>query len=309
MVKMFATSASSVTRAVAFLLPLVVACTTRTAEPPPETERALMESHAYTGLSGLTLDDQGRLWAVPERTPALLRLDRADGRLSVAEALAIEGFPEGVDLESLAFAKGKFYVGTESLESGREEDPIVVIEPSDDGRAKVVGTLAFPYAQWGTTGSRNHGIEGVCVAGNKLVASAELGLGTTERRAPVGVFDLESGQLERAWRVPLTSETGKLSALHCNADGAVIDVRAVERHYGVARVVVARLDPGAATVTTRVLADLSTRLDPLPNIEGITLDAEGRVYIITDNQGRTASGPTVLFSGLEGKGLFRADGD
>lgn len=305
---MFDTSASWAT-SLAVVLALAGACKTRLPEPPAQTARAIMESHTHTGLSGLAVDGEGELWAVPERQAVLVRLKVEGTRLAVAEALPIEGFPEGRDLESLAIAEGTFYVGTESLEPERDEDPIVVIARGDHGSAKVVGAIAFPYGKWNTKGSRNHGVEGVCIAGDKLVAAAELGLGTSKRRAPVGVFDLETGAFERAWEVPLTSETGKLSALDCNKTREVIDLRAIERHYGVARLIEARLDPAAATVSTRVPVDLSTKLDPLPNIEGIALDRDGWMHIITDNQGRTAKGPTLLFSGQEGKGMFGPDGD
>ncbi|MEO0813044.1 MAG: esterase-like activity of phytase family protein, partial [Myxococcota bacterium] len=293
-----------------FVLPtLSVSCKARVPEPPPQTTRAVMESHDFAGFSGLALDGKGRLWAVPERITSLVRLETHQGELRVAEELPIDGYPEGLDLESLAIAGDTFYVGTESLKSERAEDPIIAIQRTDGGRARVTGQLKFVYSHWNTTGSRNHGIEGVCVAGDKLVAAAEVGIGTSKRKAPVGVFDLKSGAFEHAWWVPLTSETGKLSALDCNVNGGVIDVRAIERHYGVGRLVSARLDPKRPDVETRVVVDLERRLDPLPNLEGIAMDAAGTVHMITDNQGRTASGPTLLFTGVMGQGLFKIDGD
>lgn len=308
---MFDTPASSFASfAFASLIVLLCsACEARVPEPPSPTALALFKENTHAGFSGLTFDDRGQLWAVPEREPVLIRLSAEAGVLTPTEVLPISGTPDGYDLESVSFYDGKFYIGTEHLRPDRESDPILVVE-TDGKSARVERQLSFRYAPWGIKATRNHGVEGICATREYIVGAAEIGLGTANRRAPVAVLERGTGRLVQAYEVPLTSETGKLSSLECNAREGFIDIMAVERHYGVARLVVAKLplDGKTKTVKVGVFADLSTRLTPLPNIEGIARRRDGNFYAVSDNQGRTVSGPTMLFYGKLGEGLFAERG-
>lgn len=284
-------------------------CEARVPEAPAPSARALYRSSRPAGFSGLTFDDRGRLWAVPEREAALVRFELEGERLQIAERVPIEGHPEGYDLESLAFFEGRFFVGTEHLRPERQSDPILVIE-RNGSKARVVQRFAFPYRAWKILGTRNHGIEGLCVTDRHIVAAAEIGIGTRRRVAPLGVFDRSTGALLKAFRVVLSSETGKISALDCRARGDQIDVLAIERHYGVARLVKVVLDLGSATeeLEFTVMSDLTARLSPLPNLEGVARSKSGDIFVITDNQSRSVSGPTMLFHGRSGVGLFSKSG-
>lgn len=313
---MFATQGNSAIRAslktAAFMFASVTwlaGCEARVPEAPAPTVRALYRPSSPAGFSGLTFDDQGRLWAVPERAAELVRFELEGERLRIAERIRIEGHPEGYDLESLAFFQGRFFVGTEHLRPERESDPILVIDRKGS-KAQVVERFSFPYRAWKILGTRNHGIEGLCVTDRHIVASAEIGIGTRRRVAPLGVFDRATGRLLEAFRVVLSSETGKISALDCQATGDQIDVLAIERHYGVARLVGVMLALGSATreFEFRIVSDLTERLSPLPNLEGVARSTSGEVFVVTDNQSRSVSGPTMLFHGQSGVGLFSKSG-
>lgn len=288
----------------------LVSCKARVPNVPEPTGRAILKDTTYAGFSGLTFDDRGRLWAVPERRAVLVRLAVAGAALTVAEVVPIEGHPDGYDLESVEYFGGQFFIGTEHLRPDRTSDPVLVVEV-EGSRARVVRTLSFSYEPWKIRASRNNGLEGVCVTEKYLVASAEIGLGTSERRAPVAVIDRLTGRPKQAYKVKLTSETGKFSALECRLRGESIELLAVERHFGIARLVSVTLplDGSTTLVTGHVVADMSRRLSPLPNIEGIARGRDGKLYAITDNQARAASGPTMLFYGTLGEGLFAGPGE
>ncbi|MEM6531189.1 MAG: esterase-like activity of phytase family protein [Myxococcota bacterium] len=309
---MFVTPVSSsfnVSLSIFTLAWLCASCEARLPEPPSPTSVAMLEGNSLAGLSGLAIDDGGALWAVPERKPALIQLRTTGAVLEPVKVVPIDGAPEGYDLESISYHNGRFYIGTEHLRPDREDDPILVVRVAGK-RAKVERTLSFRYAPWGIKASRNHGVEGICATKDYIVGAAEIGLGTTNRRAPVAVLERKSGKLVQAYEVPLTSETGKLSSLECNVRDGSVDLIAVERHYGVARLLVAKLplDGKSKTAEVGVFADLSTRLNPLPNLEGIARDQNGVFYAVSDNQGRTVSGPTMLFFGKLGEGLFAERG-
>src|SRR5438477_398046 len=82
----------------------------------------------------------------------------------------------------------------------------------------------------GAAGSRAVG-----ATGGRLVAASET-VQTIDRRryAPVGVMN-EDGTALRAFRLRLTSPTGAISAMTCRASPGGIEALAIERHYGVGR--------------------------------------------------------------------------
>ena len=73
----------------------------------------------------------------------------------------------------------------------------------------------------------------------------------------------------------LTSDTGKLSALGCRADGDSLDVLAVERHFEVA-------------------LHLTPYKRKSDNFEGVVWLGDGSVALILDNDSGSISGPNTL---------------
>ncbi|MBX3269318.1 MAG: esterase-like activity of phytase family protein [Sandaracinaceae bacterium] len=263
------------------------------AEPPAGPRpRALSRqtiASAVDGLSGLAIDGRGVPIAVAERGTALVALEASP------RTIALEGVPSGLDTESIAWLGGaRFALGTESMDTRRDGDPIFVVEV-EGARARVVDRIELPYAVLGVTAEENRGIEGLCfVPGpDVLVAAMEnVVVERGARHAPLGVRR-GGGAWARAL-VALSSETGKLSALSCRANDAAIEVFAIERHYGVMRVLSFELPSTPdARVTPRVALDLAGLLDGDPNLEGLALEGE-TLLLVTDNHHGRRTGPSEL---------------
>ncbi|MBV8759353.1 MAG: hypothetical protein JO257_18845, partial [Deltaproteobacteria bacterium] len=96
-------------------------------------------------------------------------------------------------------------------------------------------------------------------------------------------------------KLRLTSDVGKISALACRwqPDGT-IDLRAIERHYKVSRILHATLAPAQTEVVPTIDIDLEPVLHDSLNVEGLVVLPDGRYAAINDNQGSTVSGPTEL---------------
>lgn len=276
---------------------LLGGCTTATPTPPttlpspdtPEAQLAKRSTIAHPkalGLSGSCTDAAG-MWVVTERDGLLLQV-ADDG--TVARSLTVLGIPEGVDLEGLACGGGFFYVSTENEDEGRTEDEVYVLEPQGN-EARVVDTITLSYPE-GVRAGKNQGLEGLCVAGDWLVAASEA-LRTTsggKREAPILKISLTQGAntLAPHW-VPLTSSTGKLAGMDCRLRAEEIEVFAIERHYSVARVL--RFTLGAINEKPEVLP-LEHLVRESDNFEAIVVDEEGRVRLVNDNQYTTITGPS-----------------
>ena len=249
-----------------------------------------------TGLSGLTRDPAGVLWAVGERGDFLLEIHPT--RFHVT-AHPVTGAPEGADLEALASAgPGDFLVGTETQEPGRTADALLFAS-IEQGQLKVQAKESLDYRAWGLEAPKNQGIEGLCRVGGIAVMATELVDEQRERRwAPIALLDLDT----KAWklhRVALTSDTGKLSALDCRSIDGKLVALAVERHFGVARLIRFELPTSSAGgwIEPRVVVDLATLIDPLPNFEGLSWADDGSVVLLTDNRyrGRVREPSTLYF--------------
>lgn len=285
------------TRPLALILALVVAVaacrTPAVAAPaatggPPITRVVIPDAR---GVSDLALAGD-RMWAVPERVRELLLLD-LDGH--VLERYPLEGVPTGLDTESMTvLADGRLALGTESQEGGRDAD-LVLFAERRDGRVVVTSRLLVPYALLGFSPAGNQGIEGLCRAGDLLVAGIERKGGPGPREAPVAIYDLTTARWTAA-TVPLTTATGKLSALACAgppANGRVA-LLVFERHYGVSRVLAVEVPTAGGAGTSRVVLDLRPLLEPLPNVEGLVVTADA-LYLANDNDnGGFARGETEL---------------
>ena len=233
---------------------------------PPEAEGEGWEVRHLTvgeGLSGLTVDDEGALWSVAERPAALVRL-RDNHRV----LLTLPGEPE-----SVAWTPTGFWIGTEQS-TARTED--VLVRVSDHGA--ILEQRSYTYE--GVTPKPNHGLEGICMRGDDVVVAGEDA--RPGRDAPIAAVPGDTDWLR------LHSDTGKVSALACTET----HLYAIERHYEVLHLLVAPW------------SDLSdTTLIPVPegargtkvNYEGLALQG-GRALLLSDNQGASVDGPTVLLS-------------
>jgi hypothetical protein len=249
---------------------------------------------ASRGLSGLTRDGGGRLWSVPERSRHLLPFAHEGAAIRRAgEPIPIEGLPNGWDTESVAWIeKGTFALGTETQERGRELDHLVLV--AVEGRsARVRRTIPLPYSLWGIKARVNRGIEGLCHVDGLLIAGNENVIEEGDSRyAPLARYHLGRGQWE-PFRVRLLSGSGKVAAVACRAAGAdALDVLAIERHYGVARLLrfqVPRIGPGGNIVPAQV-ADLGELLTTVPNLEGLHWSGDD-VVLFVDNDTGGLTGP------------------
>lgn len=255
-------------------------CTKKEARAPG---RVVALETDVAGLSGLSRDEHGALWAPGERGDAVLRIDP---ETSAVTRYPVDAAPEGTDLEALVWVEGtRFVLGTETQEDGRTRD--VILDGRLDGerfRTTPIGHL--DYAHWGLTASDNHGIEGLCHVDGSLVFATELVEKRGGRRwAPLAIFDPKT-QSWTAHRLALTSETGKLSALDCRLVDRRIEALAVERHFGVSRLIRFHVPQGreAMEIEPTVAADLSALIAPLPNFEGLSWMDDGSAVLVTDNR-------------------------
>lgn len=275
-------------------LVLLVACsaapepTAPIAPPPLYTEITL---DTAPGLSGLAVAPDGAVWTVSERGAAAYHIT-LDARLAPAvTTVPVEGIPAGLDLESIAMtADGRFVLGTE----GKVDSAAHVLFAERRGdRLVVTSELVLGSDEVGTEFANNHGVEGACaVAGTVLVGFEGVGRDGDRRWAPI--VRLEGGRAVRAYKLWLTSETGKLSTLECRRgrDGA-LEALAIERHFEVTRLLAFTLGDGAELVP-RIALDLSPIIRGRLNLEGVAWLPDGRLVAVVDNHWKTITGPSEL---------------
>lgn len=257
--------------------------------------RATLETD-LAGLSGLGLAPDGTLWASPERSRKLLPLRVEQDRLVVAgPAVPLRGVPAGSDTEALAWLPdGTAALGTETR-SPRDADTILLARREEDG-FRVVDRIELPYAFWKLTPEPNRGIEGLCFAEGKLVAGLEIARTQDgHRSAPLALYDLDQKAWTFLW-LRLTSERGKLSALTCRAagEGGGIEVRAIERHFGVSRLLGFELGEDLSDgheIEPEIRGDLFLPGDGEPNYEALAWLPDGRLAVVADNHYGRVTGP------------------
>jgi hypothetical protein len=274
---------------------LLLACAGCTKKEPRGPGRIVTLDAEVRGLSGLTVDDHGAFWAPGEDGDAVLRIDPETFGVT---RYPVVGAPPGTDLEAMAWVGGtRFLLGTETQERGRPSDTILDGR-LDAGRFVVVPVGNLDYARWQLTAPDNLGIEGICHVDGLFVLATELVERQRKGRwAPVGMFDPKT-QSWTAHRIKLTSRTGKLAALSCRLVGESIVALAVERHYGVSRLLRFQIPrgPEGQWIEPTLAADLSELVSPLPNFEGLVWMDDGSAVVLTDNQHRTATGePSRLY--------------
>ena len=273
----------------------LLACVGCTKKEPRGPGRILTLDTEVVGLSGLSADEHGALWAPGEDADAVIRIDPRSGGVT---RYSVVGAPKGTDLEALSWVEGtRFVLGTETQQKGRTRDVIL------DGRLRAGSFELAPvghldYSRWGLSARDNHGIEGICHVDGVLVMATELAEEQRGRRwAPLGMYD----PMTKSWtahRVALSSEDGKLAALDCRTRDGAIEALAVERHYGVSRLLRFRIPKGdvAQWIEPTLAADLSKLVEPLPNFEGLAWLDDGSAWLLNDNKYRgRSSEPSRLY--------------
>ena len=278
-----------------------------------EVSRLELDLPDVVGLSALTRDERGTLWAFAERQRTAVRLapDRSTATVRVA------GVPQELDIEGAVWLPdGRVALGTESDQAMRRSDSLFFARLQGDS-FQVEEERRLEYEPWDMQPLGNQGIEGLCRAGDTLVLAVESVMAEgSERLAPVALHHLGSGRFTPL-AVRLTTRTGKLSALAClERPGGIIDVLAVERHFEVARLIRFAIPPdddhdeGGADFDDEdeeellepvVVADLAPLLTRSENYEGLVWDGAASFQLVADNDWTHVTGPNVIVTGrLEG---------
>lgn len=261
------------------------------------SSRTTWAGSIISGVSGVSSRGGNRFFAAPERSRFLLPFAVTERGVSVEPRVPLKGVPEDVDIESIAtLPNDRLALGTERKSSGRVED-VILIGRLRTGALEIASQLGFSYAPYGIRAERNRGIEGLCFADDRLLAVSETVVEQNGARfAPLGSYDFSS----RTWahyRVRLSSDTGKISALACRKTDRNREVFAIERHYEVARVLRFTLPllDGGEELEPEVLIEVAELFsDDPPNFEGLAVLEDGRLLLVADNDYGGADGPTHI---------------
>lgn len=256
-------------------------------------DRITLDTHGEHGLSGLAIDADGRLWSVAERGASLWKIT-LDGARATTERFAVRGLPDGEDLEAIAILPdGRFVVGTEGRERGVAR-AFTIAPARDGGYQQVEAPVELRTDELGVEVGANHGAEGACATGSRIALAIETAATDARGRwAPIVTIDPARG-VRVVQRLRLTTDTGKLAALDCWADGDRIRAIAIERHFAVTRILSFDLDGSAPEITPRIALDLAPVLRGSLNLEGIARLPDDRVVAVVDNQYQTITGPDEL---------------
>ena len=258
--------------------------------PPTPLYREIVLDTA-DGLSGLAKDAHGAMWTVAERADRVYRITLDAAMVPTISAFVVEGVPERNDLEGIeVLDDDHFAFGTEGKVPGIAT---VLLAHREDSRILVDRVIDLPESQLGLPIPGNQGAEGICHADGTLVVAIEAtGVVNGRRWAPIAF--VEGGVITRVDRLFLTSATGKLSALDCVRDGAVIHAWAIERHFETTHLVAFDLGPESRDIVPTVLLDLTHAVAGKLNIEGLVRLAAHRFAAVVDNQWKVITGPNEL---------------
>ncbi|MEO6772897.1 MAG: esterase-like activity of phytase family protein [Kofleriaceae bacterium] len=251
------------------------------------------------GTSDLSLDDHGHLWAIPERDHVVAEIVLDPQHLTTKVTLhPLDGVPDGLDTEALSWlGGGAFAIGTE----GHRQPTASVMfgELGADGRITVHPGVELTNQILGLTLVANDGVEAVCGRHDDLLVGIESTGRFPDNTRWAPLVRIHAGVVTGVQKLRLTTATGKISAMTCTfgPDGTV-HALAIERHYGVARVLRFSAPRKEEVVTPEVALDLwpivRDRYHGELNLEGLAELADGRWVMVNDNQGKRVEGPTRL---------------
>ncbi len=246
--------------------------------------RKTLKSPKALGISG-SCKMKGTTYLVAERNQTLFRSTQ-DG----FETLPIVGVPAGLDLEGLACINDTFYISTEVDEDGRTSD-LVLVAAISNGELHIQEKLSLAYPS-GMIADKNHGLEGLCIAGDWLVAAAELIRESPRgvRQAPLLKVKLGSDVAPSLHWVNLTSSSGKLSGIDCRMSGEAVEVFAIERHFKIARIL--HFELGVSPAESKTVLSLEALVQESENFEALLVDDQGTATLHNDNQYATITGPS-----------------
>lgn len=251
------------------------------------------------GISDLAVDERDHLWAIAEREPVVVEIVIA-GTPPAATVVrhALDGVPDGVDTEAIAYlGEGRFAIGTE----GHDQPSAGVLfgQLGADGHMVLQPGFSVTSETLGIELRKNHGVEALCGTKATLAVGIETA-GVVHHGHRYAPFVRVSGDSQVVQRLLLTTKNGKLSALTCtvSADGT-IDLLAIERDYGVTRLLRAKARADQLEIRPEVVVDLwpmiRKRFAKKLNLEGIVRLRDGRIVVVNDNEGSGLGGPTWLF--------------
>ena len=127
-------------------------------------ERHPLDIKGVSGLSGLTTDGQGHLWAVSERDLTLLQIHEQ----KVVKQVKIDMKGEAMDFESITWlSDNRFALGTER-DSERREDNVIILELNDSGAVEK-SRRRVSYDEAGGPAAKNRGLEAICALDTSTV--------------------------------------------------------------------------------------------------------------------------------------------
>jgi hypothetical protein len=240
------------------------------------------------GMSDLSIDDRGVMWAIAERDRQVLELEL--GKPPIMHPL--DGVPPGIDTEAIAWlGENRFAIGTEGNEAATASIMFAELKLQ---HLVVMRTRQLTSDEIGVQLTDNHGIEAMCGHGDEILAATE-SIGRLADGKRYSALIRLRGDEVKVMKVRLTTERGKLSALYCTweVDGTV-KIIAIERHFSVSRILTMTVKPDDVEITPVVDLDLAPIIRDALNLEGIVRLPDGRLVTINDNQGKTVRGPTEL---------------
>lgn len=243
------------------------------------------------GMSDLSIDDRGVMWSIAERHREVVEIDLAHQPPRIT-AHRLEGVPAGIDTEAIAWlGNNRFAIGTEGALIATAA---ILFAELDQQRMVVTRTRPLTSLELGVSLTENHGIEALCGKGDEILAASEA-VGRLPDGTRYSALVRLDGDALHVTKLRLTSEQGKISALYCTwgEDGSV-QVVAIERHFGVSRVLSFTVKRDDVEATPTIDLDLGPILRNSLNLEGIVRLPDGRLVAINDNQSKVVRGPTEL---------------
>ncbi|MGF1469559.1 MAG: esterase-like activity of phytase family protein [Sandaracinaceae bacterium] len=282
----------------------LLGCGAEPARPDPIAHRRLVLDVDATGLSGLTRDDGGMLWTIPERDRLLVAFTAS----GVERTVPLRGVPDEVDTEAVTWlGDGRFAIGTEASGASRGHD-LVLFARVAGGEAVVEDSARLVYRDVEATPDDRNGIEGLCAFSDGIVAAIERAQDDDAERQAALCVRRSGASAWTSFRLRLTTSFGKLSALACTTDddGRTV-LYAIERGLSpptwlgsrawAGRVLRFALpDAGQRLVTPEVVVAFEGRLPDRPNLEGLVVADDGELWLVVDNHYGRVTGPNLALA-------------